>query len=69
MLEQGSAFWSKAVTLVYIVLERFYINRKIKKLLKKNINVEISSTKKDILSIKQIVNKQIVQRLQFFKAK
>lgn len=60
MLKQKFFFWSRAVTLAYMALKRFHINRKVKKLLKKNIDVEINSTREGIQSIRQVVDKYIV---------
>ena len=57
MLEQSSAFLSKAVTLAHMTLERFHINRKVKETLKKDTDIEMSGTGEGAQSIRQIVNK------------
>lgn len=69
MLEQGSAFWSRAVTLAHMASERFHINRKVKETLKKDTDVEMGGTGEGTQSIRQVVDEQIARALQSFKAK
>lgn len=44
MLEYKYAFLSKAVIFRHIVFKHFYINRKVNKTPKKDINIEIGGT-------------------------
>lgn len=43
--------------------KRFYINRKVKKTLKKDINIKIGDTRESSQSIQQIVDEQVLHAL------
>ncbi|MCJ1347800.1 hypothetical protein MMC31_006029, partial [Peltigera leucophlebia] len=69
MLNNGSAFWNKAITLAHMASERFHINRKVKESLKKDTDTAMGGTGDASQSIRQIVDEQLARAMQSFKAK